>query len=198
MIDGGGAAERPLPVGFALHPRTGLVAGDHIAGAHGGGDGVCGGAERRAHAGQHVGDRALRDGQPEQAFAHFGQPLEADHLAAVQIRDRRLDAGAERGPFRHVRRCRCGDPGFTAWAGGAEQVDPCGDRLDHRQIDMVESAREVLAGLGKRGATPAALGVDVARRIRVFGERARRTRMTFADFLLRRGDVRLLTVRRWQ
>src|SRR5450755_1820901 len=41
MIDGGGAAERPLPVRLALHARAGLVAGDHLAGAHGGGDLLC-------------------------------------------------------------------------------------------------------------------------------------------------------------
>jgi hypothetical protein len=38
MIDGSGAAERPLPVRLALDARAGLVAGDHLAAAHGGGD----------------------------------------------------------------------------------------------------------------------------------------------------------------
>src|SRR5258708_7755535 len=76
MIDGGGAAERPLPVRLALHARAGLVAGDHLAGAHGGGDLLCCRAERLARACQPVGDRALRDCQAEQPFAPLGQTLE--------------------------------------------------------------------------------------------------------------------------
>jgi hypothetical protein len=50
---------------------------------------------------------------------------------------------------------------------GAEQIDPCCDRLDRRQIDMVPGSREFLACLFERGATRAALGVDVACRCRV-------------------------------
>jgi hypothetical protein len=44
---------------------------------------------------QHVGDRALGDCQAGQSFAQLGQTLEADQLAAVQIGDRSLYAGAD-------------------------------------------------------------------------------------------------------
>src|SRR5271157_6036944 len=200
MIDGGGAAERPLPVRLALHARAGLVAGDHLAGAHGGGDLLCCRAERLAHTCQHVGDRALGDGQAEQAFAQLGQTLEADQLAAVQISDRSLYAGSERRALGHVGRRLGGDARLAARARGAEQIDPCCDRLDRRQIDMVPGPREFLACLFERDATRAALGVDVACRVRVLGERSRRARMAFAGFPhpRRLRDVPLLTARRRQ
>jgi hypothetical protein len=50
MIDGGGAAERPLPVRLALDARASLIAGDHLAAAHGGGDLFRYRGERPAHA----------------------------------------------------------------------------------------------------------------------------------------------------
>ena len=134
------------------------------------------------------------------AFAQLGQTLEADHLAAVQIGDRSLYAGSERRALGHVGRRLGGDAHLAARACGAEQIDPCCDRLDRRQIDMVPGPCEFLACLFERGAASAALGVDVACRVRVLCERSRRARMAFAGFLhpRRLRDVPLLTARRWQ
>jgi hypothetical protein len=82
----------------------------------------------------------------------------------------------------------------------AQEIDPCRDRLDRRQIDMVEGPREFLACRCERGAARAALGVDVACCVRIFCERSRRARMAFAGLLhLRRfRDVLLLAARRRQ
>jgi hypothetical protein len=93
-----------------------------------------------------------------------------------------------------------GDACLAARAGGAEQIDPCRDRLDRRQIDMVPGPREFLACLCERGTARAALGVDVACPVRVLGERSRRARTALAGFLHPRllRDVPLLTARRWQ
>jgi hypothetical protein len=54
---------------------------------------------------------------------------------------------------------------------------------------MVPGPREFLACLFERDATRAALGVDVACRVRVLGERSRRARMAFAGFLPRVGSA---------
>src|SRR5580704_17586782 len=74
------------------------------------------------------------------------------------------------------------------------------DRLDLRQIDMVPRPREFLTCLWESGAARAALGVDVACRVRVLCERSRRARMAFACFLhpRRLPDVPLLSARRRQ
>src|SRR5450755_4345409 len=91
-------------------------------------------------------------------------------------------------------------PRLAARARGAEQIDPCCDRLDRRQIDMVPDPREFLACLFERGATHAAVSVDVACCVRVLCDRSRRARMAFAGFLHPRRlcDVPLLTARRRQ
>jgi hypothetical protein len=92
--EGGGCrtAERPLPPGLALHARARLVAGDRLAGAHLLRDPLGRLSDCLADAGEHVGDDTLRDGEAEQSLADLGQPLVADHLAAVQVRDDRRDA----------------------------------------------------------------------------------------------------------
>src|SRR5207342_1643998 len=102
---------------------------------------------------------------------------------AVQIGDRSLYAEAKRRAFGHVGRCPGGDALLAARARGAEQIDPCCDRLDRRQIDMVPGPREFLACLCERGTARAALGVDVACPVRVLGERSRRARTALAGFL---------------
>jgi hypothetical protein len=79
-------------------------------------------AERLAHTCQHVGDRALRDCQTEQSFAQFGQTLETDHLATVQIGDRSLYAGAERRALGHVGRGLGGNTMPNALLDLAEKV----------------------------------------------------------------------------
>jgi hypothetical protein len=63
---------------------------------------------------------------------------------------------------------------------------------------MVPGSREFLACLFQRGATRAALGVDVACRVPVLCEGSRRARMACAGFLhpRRLRDVPLLTARR--
>jgi hypothetical protein len=63
---------------------------------------------------------------------------------------------------------------------------------------MVPGSREFLACFCERGAARAALGVDVACRVRVLCERSCRARMTLAGFLHSRRprDVPLLTARR--
>src|SRR5208282_2594550 len=71
-------------------------------------------------------------------------------------------ARAERRALGHVGRSLGGDACLAARARGAEQIDPCCDRLDRRQIDMVPRPREFLTCLCERGATRAAFGVDVA------------------------------------
>jgi hypothetical protein len=82
----------------------------------------------------------------EQCFAQLRQALEADHLAAVQIGDRSLDAGAERRALRHVGRRLGGDACLAARARGAEQIDPCCDRL----VTISQGAiSNMLARMGK-------------------------------------------------
>jgi hypothetical protein len=73
-----------------------------------------------AHAGEHIGDGALGDGETEQAVADLGQPLVADHLAAVQVRDDRRDVGTERRALGHVGGSACRHALAAARAGGAE------------------------------------------------------------------------------
>jgi Protein of unknown function (DUF1488) len=50
-------------------------------------------------------------------------------------------------------------PMEAAFFVSAEQIDPCCDRLDRRQIDMVPGPREFLACLCERGTARAALGL---------------------------------------
>ena len=113
--------------------------------------------------------------------------LKLDHLAAVQIRDRRRDAGAERRAFGHVGGRRRGDARLAARARGAEQIDARRDRLDRRQVDMIVGARELLvrprrAPCRTRSARRAMLRVDVG----VLGELARDAGAAFARRLRRR------------
>src|SRR5271170_5435267 len=72
------------------------------------------------------------------------------------------------------------------------------NRLIRVVIDMVPGPREFLTCLCERGAAPAALGVDVACRVRVLCKRSRRARMALQAFLhpCRLRDVPLLTARR--
>ena len=135
--DEGDGRRAPLPPGLALHARTGLVAGDHLAGAHLCRDPVGRRAKCLADAGEHVGDGALRDGEAEQALADLGQPLEADHLAAVQVGDDRRDARIERRAFGHAGGRARRHARLAAGAGGAEQPDARRDRPDRRKVDMI-------------------------------------------------------------
>src|ERR1700758_3528198 len=128
MIDSGGAAERPLPPGLTLHARTRLVAGDPLACAHLCCDPLGRRCDGLADTSEHVGDSALRDCEAEQALADLGEPLEADHLAAVQVGDHRRDTRTERRAFGHIRRCARRHPRLAAGAGGAEQLDARRDR----------------------------------------------------------------------
>jgi hypothetical protein len=74
-----------------------------------------------------------------------------------------------------------GDARLAARARGAEQFDPCCDRLDRRQIDTVPDPREFLARLLERR-TRSARG-DVACRVRVLCESPRHARTAIAGFL---------------
>lgn len=98
---------------------------------------------------------------------------------AAQMRNRSSDAGAERLALGHVGRSRVGDARYAARARGAEYIDPCGDRLERRQIDMVPGPGELLPSLC---------------------ERSRRARTAFADLLhpRRLPDIDLLGTRRRQ
>jgi len=70
--------EHPLPPGLARHPHRGLVAAHHPACADGGLDGLCGGGQRRAGAGQDVVEPALADLQAEHLAHERAQPLSSD------------------------------------------------------------------------------------------------------------------------
>ena len=165
-VDGRRAAERPLPPGLALHARARLVAGDHLARAHLRRDPLGRRSDGLADAGEHVGDGALRDREAEQALADLGQPLVADHLAAVQVGDDRRDARTERRALGHVGGRACRHARLATRARGAEQLDARRDRPDRRNVDMVVLFRELLSGLAEHGTARTALGVEAPRRVR--------------------------------
>ena len=158
-----------------------------------------GAAMASPNSGKHVGDGALRDGEAEQALADLGQPLVADHLAAVQIGDRRHDPRTERRAFGHVRGRVRRHPCLAAWTRAAEQLDARRDRLDRRNVDMVVLSREVLPGLPEHDTARTELGIEAARRVGVLGELARDAGAALARRLGRRRlGVRLLPARRRQ
>ena len=161
--DRGGAAKDPLPVGFSLDARRGLVAVDHRRRAHGGSNGCGCGRERLGGAGDHIGDGALGDGQPKEVARRLDEAAIADHLARVQINDQRCNAGPERSAGRHIGRRRRRDARPATPTGAAVEIDPCRDRLDWRQINVIVGPDERLIrwhGLG--AATRATLGKDIA------------------------------------
>ena len=191
-------AEHPLPVGFSLDPRRGLVASDDGGGAHIGLDGLASGRERHGGPRQHVGDGALRQRQAKQPAQHLDKPVETDHLAGMQINDKCNDAGAERASWRHVGRRRGGDALAAAGAGATMQIDPCRDGLDRRQVDMIVGGDVRLAGLCEPGAaTGAGLGVDIAHNVRIGVQSSRNAWTTFARRLGRIGPIGLLAGRGW-
>ena len=96
VTDRTGVTEHPLPMGFTLHSRGRLVAGDDGSGAHVGFDQLAFGRERFGRARQHVGDGTFRQRQAEQSIKHFDQAVVTDKLAGVQIDHQRHNAGAER------------------------------------------------------------------------------------------------------
>jgi hypothetical protein len=199
MVHGCGAAERPLPPGLALDARARLVAGDHLARTHLLRDPLGRLSDGLADAGKHIGDGALRKGEAEEALADLGQPFVADHLAAVQVRDDRRDAGTERRALGHVGGRACRHARLAARAGGAEQLDARHNRLDRWDIDVIVRFRELLPDLAEHGAARTPLGVEAARRIRAFGKRARDAGAAFARRPGRlRPGVRLLPARRRQ
>jgi hypothetical protein len=68
---------------------------------------------------------------------------------------------------------RCGDARLAARARRLVQVDARGDRSDRRQVDVIPGVGEHMVGWDKWRAAGASLGVDVARRVRVFAQGAR-------------------------
>ena len=70
----------------------------------------------------------------------------ADHLAGVQIGHEGDDTGTERRAGHHVGGRFRGDARLAAWAMALVQVDPRGDGLDRRQIDVVVGEHVRLIG----------------------------------------------------
>jgi hypothetical protein len=153
-----------------------------------------------ADAGEHVGDGPLRDGQAEQALADLGQPLVADHLAAVQVRDHRRDARTEWRAFGHVGGRARRHPRLAARACGAEQLDARRNRPDRRNVDMVVLFGELLPGLAECGTAHTALGIEASCRVRGLGELACNAGPVLARRFAcwRRLGIRLLPARRRQ
>ena len=80
------------------------------------------------------------------------------------------------------------------------EIDPRRDGLDRRQVDVIVGMRQDLIGGRHRRAARAALGIDVARHVRVRAQLASHARPPLAPFLsgCRWSDVGLLPARRRQ
>jgi hypothetical protein len=80
------------------------------------------------------------------------------------------------------------------------QIDPRRDGLDRRQIDVIVGEDMRLVGDRKCCPADTSVGIDVARRVRVFGECTRDAGPTLPALLLarRRGNIALLAARRRQ
>src|SRR5262249_46014217 len=177
-------AKYPLPVRLSLDPGRGLVAGDHRAVADSLVDIFSALGKGLSGTRQHVGDGAFGNLQAEQALQHLGQTRVAHHLAAMQIRDERDDAGAEWGAGRHVGGRLGGDGLAAVRTITLVQVVPCRPRPDWRDLDMVVGVREHLTLMRYLPTAITALGKDVANDIGVRTELARNTGAAFATLLL--------------
>ena len=144
MVDGGRRQQHPLPPVLALDPGRGLVRSHHRTGANLRGDRRCTRGERGLRAGQHLGDRALADADPEYLVEHPHQPFEANRLGDVQVQDEGRQIGAERRARRQTGGRRGTEPAAAFRADAAMPVDAGDDRANRRQLDMIVS---MIAGL---------------------------------------------------
>jgi hypothetical protein len=172
LVDSGGREQHPLPPVFPLDPGRGLVRGHHFAAADRRGGGLGGSRQRRSGAGQHVGDRALADADPERFVEQPHQPLQADRLGDMEMEDQRDQIGAKRRAWRHPGRWRRAEAAAAARAHPAMTMDAGDHRAKWRQLDMIIRMKAGLIGRGQRIlAVRAAFRHAVDDPVRIGGER---------------------------
>ena len=137
MQDGPVGDGSPLPVGDAVDAGRRFVRGNDRRILEFGLDPATQLIQRFGHPGEGIGNRTLGDRYPEQLGKKPAQPLKANMVAVVQIKQQRMNVRPKGGANRHVIR-RQGLKTFAAMAAAtAKKLDPDDFRGQQRDLHPI-------------------------------------------------------------